>query len=130
VPNFGTPFAAGHNLANPLAADWALVGEGGGRRDKGERGAQQHGSPPQRDHRAAFACADEGRDVVAHARERIAATGPSIILVVARDQVGADVADSEFGPDFLGDAVRDISGRAATKRMRLVSSGSYAIARS
>jgi len=58
---------------------------------------------PQRDHRRTFARADEGCDVVAHARERIAAAGPGLILVVARDEVGADVADGKFG-DVLGDA--------------------------
>src|SRR5262247_1034897 len=51
------------------------------------------GSPSQRDHGRTFAGADQGRDVVAHARERIAAVFPSLILVVAGDEVGADVAD-------------------------------------
>jgi hypothetical protein len=37
--------------------------------------------------RAAECC----RDVVAHAREGIAAAGPGFILVVAGDEVGADV---------------------------------------
>jgi hypothetical protein len=37
--------------------------------------------------RAAECC----RDVVAHAREGIAAAGPGFILVVADDEVGADV---------------------------------------
>ena len=43
--------------------------------------------------RAADCC----RDVVAHAREGIAAAGPGFILVVAGDEVGADVADGELG---------------------------------
>src|SRR5262249_3941680 len=60
-------------------------------------------SAPQRDHRGAGAGADQGGDVVAHAFERIAAAGPSLVLVVAGDQVGADVADGELG-DVLGDA--------------------------
>src|SRR5262249_13945768 len=42
-------------------------------------------------------------DVGAHALEGIAAAGPGVILVVARDQVGADVADGELG-DVLGHA--------------------------
>jgi hypothetical protein len=61
------------------------------------------GQSAQRDHCGTFARPDQRRDVVAHARERIAAAGPSIVLVVARDQVDADVADGEFG-DVLGDA--------------------------
>src|SRR5262249_13020901 len=50
-------------------------------------------SAPQRDHCGSCAGADQARDVVAHARERITAAGPSLVLVVASDQVGADVAD-------------------------------------
>jgi len=46
---------------------------------------------------AAPARDDQGRDVVAHLREGIAAALPSIVLVVTSDQVGADVADGEFG---------------------------------
>jgi hypothetical protein len=38
-------------------------------------------SPPQRDHRGSCARADQGRDVVAYAREGIAAALPSLILV-------------------------------------------------
>src|SRR5262249_31070916 len=60
-------------------------------------------SPPQRDDRGSLPGADQGRDVVAHTREGIAAAGPSIVLVVAGDEVGADVADGELG-DVLGDA--------------------------
>jgi hypothetical protein len=40
---------------------------------------------PERDQRGAGARADEGRDVVAHTRERIAAAEPSIVLVVTAD---------------------------------------------
>jgi hypothetical protein len=50
-------------------------------------------SSPQRDHGRSFARADQGRDVVAHAREGIAAALPSLVFVVAGDEVGADVAD-------------------------------------
>src|SRR5262245_10566528 len=50
-----------------------------------------------------FARADEGCDVVAHARERIAAALPGVVLVVAGDEVFADVADREFSK-ILGDA--------------------------
>jgi hypothetical protein len=39
--------------------------------------------------RAADCC----RDVVAHAREGIAAAGPGFILVVAGDEIGADVSE-------------------------------------
>ena len=39
--------------------------------------------------------ADEGRDVVAHLGERIAAALPRLVLVVAGDEVVADVADDE-----------------------------------
>src|SRR5262245_6239545 len=60
-------------------------------------------SAPQRDHCGSCAGADQARDVVAHARERITAAGPSLVLVVASDQVGADVADGKLG-DVLGDA--------------------------
>src|SRR5215831_2124719 len=42
-------------------------------------------SAPQRDHRGAFAGADQGRDVVAHLGEGIAAARPSVVLVVAGD---------------------------------------------
>jgi len=59
--------------------------------------------PPQRNHRGAFAGADQGRDVVAHTREGIAAALPRRVFVVARDQIGADVADGELGK-ILGDA--------------------------
>src|SRR5215471_4259051 len=38
------------------------------------------GSPPQRDHRGACARADQGYDVVAHTRERIAAAGPGLMF--------------------------------------------------
>src|SRR5262249_12612240 len=80
------------DLVNPPAADRRALGGGGkGRRDEGECGAQEHGwsgSPPQRNHRGAFAHADQGRNVVAHALESIAAAGPSVVLVVPRDQVG------------------------------------------
>jgi len=61
------------------------------------------GSPPQRDHRGAGTRADEGRDVSTDTLERIAAALPSLVLVVAGDEVGADVADGELG-DFLGHA--------------------------
>jgi len=40
--------------------------------------------------------------VVAHAREGIAAAGPGFILVVAGDEVGADVADGELGDVLRG----------------------------
>jgi hypothetical protein len=53
------------------------------------------------DHRGTSARADQGPDVGAHAGEGIAAALPSLILVVASDEVGADVADGVFG-DFLG----------------------------
>ena len=49
--------------------------------------------------RAADCC----RDVVAHALEGIAAAGPGFVLVVAGDEVGADVADRQLG-DVLGHA--------------------------
>ena len=42
-------------------------------------------------------------DVRGHAREGIAAAGPGLVLVVAGDEVRADVADRELG-DVLGDA--------------------------
>jgi hypothetical protein len=45
--------------------------------------------PPQRDHRSTCACADQGRDVVAHFGEGIAAAGPSLIEIVPRDQIDA-----------------------------------------
>ena len=61
------------------------------------------GSAPQRDHGGTFAGADQGRDVGGDPLERIAAALPSLVLVVASDEVGADVADGEFG-DVLGDA--------------------------
>src|SRR5215510_15571104 len=48
--------------------------------------------------RAADCC----RDVVAHAREGIAAAGSGFILVVAGDEVGADVADGELGDVLRG----------------------------
>ena len=67
------------------------------------RSSGECASAPQRDHRGACAGADQGRDMVAHAREGIAAAGPSVVLVVTGDQVGADVADCELG-DVLGDA--------------------------
>jgi len=38
-------------------------------------------SASQRDHRRTFACADQALDVVAHAREGIAAALPRLILV-------------------------------------------------
>jgi len=41
--------------------------------------------------------------VLAHARERIGAALPRLILVVARDQIDADVADGQLR-DVLGDA--------------------------
>jgi len=49
----------------------------------------------QRDHRGTFARADQGRDVGAHACEGIAAALPRLVLVVAGDEVVADVADGE-----------------------------------
>src|SRR5262249_37556095 len=47
--------------------------------------------------------ADRCRDVGGHALEGIAAAGPSLVLVVAGDEVGADVADGQLG-DGLGHA--------------------------
>ena len=57
---------------------------------------------PQRS-RGALARADQRRDVRGHAREGVAAAFPGLVLVVAGDEVGADVADGELG-DVLGDA--------------------------
>jgi hypothetical protein len=49
--------------------------------------------------RAADCC----RDLRAHAREGMAAALPGLILVVAGDEIGADVANGKLG-DVLGDA--------------------------
>src|SRR5262249_197318 len=51
----------------------------------------------QRDQCGSCAGADQARDVVAHAREGIAAAVPGFVLVVAGDEVDADVADGELG---------------------------------
>jgi hypothetical protein len=47
--------------------------------------------------------ADQRRNVRGHAREGVAAAFPGLVLVVAGDEVGADVADGELG-DVLGHA--------------------------
>ena len=40
------------------------------------------------------------RDVIPHAREGIAAAGPSFVFFVTRDEVAAHVADGEFREDI------------------------------
>ena len=62
--------------------------------------------------RAADCC----RDVVAHLGEGVAATLPSFVLIITRDQVGADVADGEFG-DVLANAEPRHQGERGAAQM-------------
>ena len=60
--------------------------------------------------RAADCC----RDVGAHLGEGIAAAFPGLVLVVAGDEVGAEVADGEFGK-ILGRSTSAFNTRAEAK---------------
>ena len=66
--------------------------------------ARRSSAPQRNDRRAAAAHANQGLDVGGHARERIDAALPSVIPVVAGDEVGADVADGDCALDPLDEA--------------------------
>jgi hypothetical protein len=73
-------------------------------------------SAPQRDHRGASARTDQGRDVVAHLGERIAAAGPGFVLVEAGDEVGADVKPIANSARFLPAVDASIRGKRSYDR--------------